>query len=355
MRLMQLCATLLLLALAPCALGEEAEIAITVPDAYAQDGTLAVYSLSRRDFADVVQPEWFNAGRVVGKKNLSKRGRVDCYTFEDEDELTVSGEEDGYVYYVAQEGAKQTVYDGATDWIPARERSVNMEQLALDVYWGYMENPNGGETVREALAFVTLAQAQERVEALLDSLGVVGYACVWALDVDAQTALALNTQRNERIETGRLYTTELYDFAGLTERDEGYALVYRARVDGVETCEYYMQLTAFVSGDGLRSFSLSAPYSLGNVIKTPDALLTAQEAASFLPASAKKSRLPDVANKLQNVTQAELIYALNPKAKGERLQLLPAWKLYFDVTGWSEKAVAYVSAVDGDVLDAPWM
>ena len=356
MRLRRLCAAATLaLCLPACALCEATEIDITVPDAYAQNGTLPVYALSRRDFADVVRPEWFDESGVVGKENLSKRGRYDYYTFADEDELSVSGEKDGTVYYVAKEGAAQVAYDdGSTALYPANERAANAHNLAMDVYWGYMDDPLGGVPASEALAHVSLAEARSQVEELLDRLGVTGYECAWAYGANRETIRLLNEQRNARIASGRLSTDSIYDFSELSEWDEGYALVYRARVDGVEVWASFMELRAFVSGEGVRVFSLSAPYAIGDVVATPDALLSPQEAAAFLPESARRSRISGVEKRMGEVTSASLIYALDPQAREARLRLLPAWALRFPVAGWPEEAVAYVSAVDGEVLDAPW-
>lgn len=335
--------------------GGATEIEVTVPDAFVQSGTLPVYELIKRDFADVVQPEWFDGSGVVKKENLSKRGRYDHYTFADEDELSVSGEKDGYIYYAAKEGMAQTVYDdGSITRYPANERTVQAENLAMDVFWGYMDDPTGGAPVCEELAFVTLDGAYACVEDMLDKLGVTGYECIWVLGLDAEAIRTLNAQRNTRIETGRLYTSEIYDFGALTERDEGYALVYRARVDGVETWGSFMDLRAFVSGDGLRSFSLSAPYALGDIIMRPDGLITPQEAVALLPASVRKSRVPSLEQQMGAVTRAELIYSFDPQARGSELRLLPAWRLHLLFADHEEEGIAYVSAVDGTVLDAPW-
>ena len=89
----------------------------------------------------------------------------------------------------------------------------------MDVFWGYMDDPTGGAPVCEELAFVTLDGARACVEDMLDKLGVTGYECIWVLGLDAEAIRALNAQRNTRIETGRLYTSEIYDFDALTERD----------------------------------------------------------------------------------------------------------------------------------------
>ena len=348
-------AAALALCLPVCGLCEAGGIDVIVPDAYAQSGTLPVYALAKRDFADIVQPEWFNASGIVRKENLSRRGRYDHYVFADEDELSVSAEKDGALYYVAKEGVTQVAYDdGSSALVPANERAANIENLAMDVYWGMMEDPHEGDTVPEKLSCVTFEVARSRVENLLDDLGVTGYACEWAYGADRQTILSLNAQRDARIASGRLSTTDIYDFSGLGERDEGYALVYRMRVDGVKTAGFCMELRAFVSGDGVRLLSLSAPYALGDVLLTPEALLSPQEAAAFLPDSARRSRLKGIEESLGEVTRAELLYALDPQAKGEKLRLLPAWELRFLVAGWPEEATAYVSAVDGAVLDAPW-
>ena len=356
MRLKGLCAAATLALFLPaCALCEATGIDIAVPDAYAQNGTMPVYALTRRDFADVVQPEWFDESGVVGKENLSRRGRYDHYTFADEDELSVSGEKDGSVYFVAKEGMAQVVYDdGSTALFPANERAANAHNLAMDVYWGTMDDPLGGAPACEELAHVSLAEARSQAEGLLNKLGVTGYECVWAYGADERTIRLLNEQRNARIASGRLSTDDLYDFAGLSEWDEGYELVYRARIGGVEVWASFMELRAFVSGEGVRVFSLSAPYALGGVVTTPDKLLSAQEAAAFLPDSARRSRISGVEKQMGEVTRASLIYALDPQARGEKLRLLPAWALCFTVAGWPEEAVAYVSAVDGAVLDAPW-
>ena len=355
MRLKKLWIALSLTLILPaCALCEATEIEIIVPDAYAQSGTLPVYAMTRRDFADVVQPEWFNESGVVKKVNLSKRGRYDCYTFTDEDELSVSGEKDGYIYYVGIEGERQIVYDdGTTQNVPAHERSADVENLAMDVYWGYADDPYDGMPLRDMLAHVTLADAQANVERMLDRLGIEGYECTWAFSMDTDTILALNAQRNERIASGRLSTTDVYDFAGLSVQDEGYALIYRARVDGVETSGNFMELRAFVNGHGLRVFSLSAPYALGEIVNMPDSLITLQEAIESMLGSVRKSRHGSEED-MGNVTRAELIYSLDPLAKGKKLQLLPAWRLCFPIPRADIEVFAYVSAVDGAVLDAPW-
>lgn len=312
-------------------------------------GTLPVYGITAANYLDVMRPELITSADIA-KEEASDGGR--SFTFVDDDLLSVSGES---IFFYAYDGTEEIIYENeagsavvntvAKDEVP--------EYLADLASWEYFEAEDGwGYAQAEAaadLSAVTLAQAKTKLEELTGRLDIRNAEMVYARAMDMESARALSDARNAMIEAGAWLNSNPYDLSGMTERDEGYVLVYKARIDGVPAEDEYMRIFAYVTVDGIRHLSLYAPFVLGDVTAEPDALISVEDALARAVQEAKKSWIPELADGLTNALCAELIYAVK-----DRNRLIPAWRFY---VGNSKEGVFSVdiSAVDGALLKAPWM
>ena len=125
----------------------------------------------------------------------------------------------------------------------------------------------------------------------------------------------------------------------------------RGAVDGVPTDEAALYVSAYVTMEGVRSLTLSAPFTLGDAGDAVS-LIPPEEALAYAVRAAQKSWLPELAPVIGAAPRVELIYAVRDKAR-----LVPAWQVItFEEADDAQWPVAViVSALDGTVLSAPWM
>lgn len=324
-------------------------MAVLTPEGY--DGALPEYALTTVSFLDALRPELITSAKIAKEEGADG---WKSYSFEDDDCLDV-GEE--YVGFYAYEGMEEILYE--TDEGPqtqTRPRSELPEYLYSLSSWerfiteeaGCYEQP--GETAE--LAALTLEDAQAKLEALLTELGVEDAEPAYVCAVDTAYATALSDKRNAEIAAGKRMSENPYDIASMTERDEGYLLVYKGAVDGVPVSSEYMEISAFVNADGIRHLSLRAPFKRGEAGKTVSCI-GAEEALAAVVQAAGKSWMPEMAERFEKAMRAELAYSVR-----DRKRLVPAWHIYtLDAEegedAWTAEAV--VSAEDGRVLSAPWM
>lgn len=320
-----------------------------VPEGFT--GVLPVYAVSQRDFQDTVKPEDFTFARLLETKTY--------------DESVAYYLEGGAVLTVARDRIDLSVYDGTQEMIfqtaDGEPHSVTVPRdavteylcgLAARVYYdqgGFTAYAVALET--KDLPLLTLADAQSELTALLARLGVSGAQTVYAFAMDAETAKALSDARNAEIAAGEYPGLSPYDLSAMTENDEGYLLVARGAVDGVPTDEAALYVSAYVTVEGVRSLTLSAPFTLeaaGDAVP----LIAPEEALAYAVRAVQKSWLPELAPEIGAAPRVELVYAVRDKAR-----LMPAWQVLafegIDDAQWPVAVV--VSALDGTVLSAPWM
>lgn len=323
---------------------------VITPEGFA--GTLPVYGVTAANHLDAMRPEWITDADIA-REDASGGGRS-C-TFVDDDILSVSRES---VFFYAYDGTEEIAFESAEDGRAAVEtisRDEIPEYLASLASWEAFEADEGfgyvqAETAAD-LSLVTLAQAEARLEELLEHLGIRDAEAVYVRAVDMDSARALSDRRNAMIEAGEWPNSNPYDLSGMTGRDEGYALIYKARVGGVPAADEYMEVFAYVTADGIRHLSLRAPFVLGDVERTPEALIPVEDALARAVQEAKKSWIPELADDLTDALRAELIYAVKDKSR-----LIPAWRFYArDSENGDCLFSVDISAVDGALLKAPWL
>lgn len=322
---------------------------VLTPEGY--DGKLSEYELAEADLLSALRPEMITGAKIAGEQ--SGDGWTN-YTFEDDDMMQVSRE---CAYFYAYEGVEEITYETEkgpqTESIPHEELP---EYLCTLASWERFI----GETVScyerpgeaASLAALSLADAKTKLEELLVRLGIADAENTYACAVDKSYAEPLCEKRNAQIAAGELLNNNPYDLSGMTERDEGYYLVYRATVDGVPVSEEYMEISAFVNADGIRHLSLRAPYKRGEAGKTVTCI-SAEDALAAVVQAAGKSWIPELTGWFEKAMRAELAYSVYGANK-----LAPTWHIYaLDSKGGEDTwvAEAVVSAEDGRVLDAPWM
>ncbi|HIT68446.1 MAG TPA: hypothetical protein IAC36_00895 [Candidatus Aphodomonas merdavium] len=304
-------------------------------------GQATVYAVEARDWLSTVQPEWFNqSGATLEEQGINNR-----YTFRDEDCLLLYP---GNLWYYAYEGTETFEYEiqngeKYVEELPRNETPQQIFDLLSDVrFRGGAENPV------PQLATLTLEQAESAAQALLTKLGVEDAVCTWRYGADAAAINALNEARNEQITSGALLNCNPW-LDPFTDQDEGYYLRYAAVIDGIEAGEEYFTASLFVNKDGVRSASITAPFRQGEALSTAT-LLPAKDALQDAIDAAKQSWLPELADNIAHAECITLTYSVKDQAK-----LLPAWRISATDTVKGSSFDVIVSAIDGAVLNAPWM
>ena len=315
--------------------------AVPVNTPEGDSGQATVYAVEARDWLSTVQPEWFNqSGATLEEQGINNR-----YTFRDEDCLLLYP---GNLWYYAYEGTETFEYEiqngeKYVEELPRNETPQQIFDLLSDVHFrGGAENPV------PQLATLTLEQAESAAQALLTKLGVEDAVCTWRYGADAAAINALNEARNEQITSGALLNCNPW-LDPFTDQDEGYYLRYAAVIDGIEAGEEYFTASLFVNKDGVRSASITAPFRQGEALSTAT-LLPAKDALQDAIDAAKQSWLPELADNIAHAECITLTYSVKDQAK-----LLPAWCISATDTVKGSSFDVIVSAIDGAVLNAPWM
>ena len=320
-----------------------------VPEGFA--GALPVVAVAQRDFRDTVKPEDFTFARLLETKTY--------------DESMTYYLEGGVVLTVAQDRIDLSAYDGTQEMrfqtadgetksvtVPRDAVTEYLYGLAARVYYDQSRNSAYADAPQaDDLPLLTLPDAQSELSALLDRLGVAGAQTVYDFAMDMETARALSDARNAEIAAGAYPGFDPYDLSGMTERDEGFLLVARGAVDGVPADEAYLYVSAYVTVDGVRALTMSAPFTTGEAGE-PQTLITPGEALAYAVREAEKSWMPELVPDIGAAPRVELIYAVRDKAR-----LVPAWQVlaFEEIDGAQWPVTVVVSALDGSVLRAPWL
>lgn len=320
-----------------------------VPEGFA--GALPVVAVAQRDFRDTVKPEDFTFARLLETKTYDESV---AYWIEGGAVLTVAQDRiDLSAYDGTQEVRFQTA-DGETKSVTVPRDAVTeyLYGLAARVYYDQSRNSAYADVLQaDDLPLLTLTDAQSELSALLDRLGVAGAQTVYAFAMDMETARALSDARNAEIAAGAYPGFDPYDLSGMTERDEGFLLVARGAVDGVPADEAYLYVSAYVTVDGVRALTMSAPFTTGEAGE-PQTLIAPGEALAYAVREAEKSWMPELVPDIGAAPRVELIYAVRDKAR-----LVPAWQVlaFEEIDGAQWPVTVVVSALDGSVLRAPWL
>ena len=330
--------------LSPAAL---AELEMVVPDAYTQTGTLPVYLATARDFSQNLRPEVFNQSGIVSRNEWS-------IVYSDEAVLSWAPEALFYNEYSGTFNAN--LGTGAEpDYIPRSALSKEIADLASWAITGWPGDGTVYSLEKTTLTAITLDEAKEKLETLLDQLGVTGYTCDYALDMSVERILTLGSEWNTMIVSGEIFTNlPPVDFNQAKEADEGFYLSYHKTGDGRNQGNGdIFSVYAYVTTRGVVDVSIRDMYVPGEVYDTPETLVRPEHVLTRLPGEIAASRFP---GKLVSVSSIQLSYApMRASSKADGMILSPIWLIIYQdessVTSgyncWAE-----FDAVDGKLLNA---
>ena len=338
----------------PVAIQQDGYEIVTGP-AYQETGTTPVYKAAETNFLKRVDPAWFNAGEVTDRPYDGR------YVFADHAELDLSPETISYTEYT------DTLYDYNTRerqyenpnvepmMLPRPALSYDIAAMAGDVYFGYGYVKDQNITLdKTELAQITLAQAQSQAEALIEKLGLKGYACAYALDMSLERIEALGDKRCEFWFGGDWPASNgpRSDYSQATEADEGYFLIYT--LEGIDhLSDGRHQISLFINARGIVSANIVNWYDRGEALYTPDSLITPQKAVERLYEEIAHARYGDTVRRVQRVALTYSAVRADNKADG--MVLVPVWQVAYlegehdgdDYCGWAE-----FNAVNGALIDA---
>lgn len=319
---------------------------LILPETFKETGSLPVYAARLRDFGEVVDPALFNQSGIA----LESENRV---VFQDEAVLDWSREA---LYYNEYRGSYETRHQSEGRIIshpsPRPTLAHAAARLAGMVHSGWPEAGHwqGVALEKTALAQITLKEAQAILENRLAALEVSGYSLAYALDMDQARIAQLGKIYNRlRVEHPYWDGPEMdYTMAGPAE--EGYYLHYW---NGVTTDEQSFGVYAYVTSRGIVSLVVRDLLTRGEVLETPETLLTAAEAIARLPGEIANSRFSGI--KLKQVQRAELTYSIRRRPDGSMV-LTPAWHItYKNTEDPAHSDYAIFDAVDGRLLNARFL
>lgn len=319
---------------------------VVTPDGF--DGTLPVYAVTAADWRSVVEPEWFDASGIAESEHLEW---VDTYRFEDGGKLEIDG--DGNIRFEKLDGVETITYpDGETFEREKQAMSSYIANLAFGVYNGaaYFSDVQTAAQPTATSKRVSLKEAQTHAQALLVRLGLEGLTPVWTYTMDTERIQTLGEARNAKIASGELLNVNPRDVSGVTEADEGVALVYMARVAGVPVDDVsYMRALVFVGSEGVEHVTIWAPFVLGSVEGEPQALITADQAFTMAVEDADNCWIEEMGDIVRQAYRIELMYMVREQAR-----LVPVWCVA--AVDYQQSPVqVMVSATDGEIIQAPWM
>ena len=199
-----------------------AEMEVFVPEAYTQTGTMPIYRAAARDFGADIRPELFNQSGIVLRDDWH-------VVFADEAILDWAPEALFYNEYSGTFDANErSNFAGGKkpsepSIIPPRALSSAISGLASWASFGWPGSGTVYEMEKTALTQITLEQAQQTLETLLDQMQLTGYVCDYALDMSLERIAALGSDMNAQIAAGS-YSTNIppCDFDAATTADEGF-------------------------------------------------------------------------------------------------------------------------------------
>lgn len=337
---------------------------IVMPEIYRQTGTMPVYRAVKRDFGKGPDPALFNQS---GIKKQSKHEIVFC------DEATL-GLDPAALYYSENKGffdcnavereRNRQLWDAQTlekelpvSMIPLPAASSRIASLASWAYFGFPGTGEVFEPEKDALTHLTLKEAEQTLDALLQKLGVSGYRPYRWLDMSVERIHTLGAKLNQAIETGKLGTNiPPFDYATAQDADEGFYLRYaRPGLERENGGGSSFQVTAYVTRRGVVDLDLNDPYIQGEVYDTPKKLIDVQIALDALPKAIAASRN---AHKVVSIEKAELCYALlRAPNKKDGMVFSPVWAITYQdeesrAAGNAYSSWAEFSALDGKLVDA---
>jgi len=324
------------------------EYEVIVPEEYRINHTLPVYTAVAYDFT-AVDPTLFSQAEITEQTK-------DGYWFSDGSMLDLAPEALFYHEYDGMFAYRQILENGTEiePYIgPKRALSDAIASLASWSQHGFPGTHQVYTLDKTELTRITLTQAQQTFEALLNKLNLQGYVCDYALDMSVERIHALGSLMNEAIENGSMFTNgPIYDYSAVGTELEGFYLSYHpaGMSDGGDD---RFSAYAYVTERGIVSADLRCQYARGDVLTTPEAFVTAEEMVKALPGLVAASRYPDTVEKVLRVS---LGYAPMHSAESETGYVIsPVWMVTYQDSGAAKQGYtcwAEFDAVTGRLVDA---
>lgn len=326
---------------------------ISVPAEYTANGTLPVYEAKARDFSKGLDYTWFNQSGVT-KETLDPRHIGGMVDFNDGGHLDWSSYTFFYDTYDGTYEATSQLGGGATytETLPKRAMASEVSSIASWMVFGFPGTHEVYSLERTQLTNISLDEAKEKAETLMQQLGMTGYTCTTALDMSLERIREMGSLLNEQIDNGKLSTNNFrYDYNTATLADEGYHLRYhKFGTEGDIAGEFGAMF--YVTADGIKSINLRDAYEQGDIVRIPASLVGAETVASALPAEIADSRYPE---ELKQINRATLTWMPVRADKGDGMVMTPVWVLSYLTTESQQQGYecwAVFDAIDGTLLDA---
>ncbi|MBE5787144.1 MAG: DUF4179 domain-containing protein [Clostridiales bacterium] len=329
---------------------------VNAPQAYEQTGTLPIYQAIPRSFQGKLDYAWFNQSGIVKEEENARRigGMVD---------YADGGHLEWYeqsIYYTVHDGtyeAVSEVFEGGTvrtvtETLPKGSMAVQAASIASWMTFGFPGTDQIYTLEKTELTHITLEEAKEKAESLLDKLGLEGYTCTAALDMGQHRIREMGNELNHQMDIGNLGGNAFrYDYSNVSVRDEGYYLKYhKLGADG--DLAGLFQATFYITAEGVQMINLNDQYAQGGIVDTPEKLLDADTVCEKLPEEMAKSRHPET---LVEIQRASLTWMPMRADQGSDMIFSPVWMITYvsdegeaeGYTGW-----AAFDAVTGKLVDA---
>ena len=328
---------------------------ILVPPSYQETGTMPVYQAIETNFMTSVQPEWFNQSGMAKEERAKKSVRM---IFNDHAELSFDAGSIFYAEYMDEmfDYNWRERENGNPDieamMLPKRALSQDITYMASMIHTGNADFTKGVSFEHDKLTHLSLEDAEHTAEALFEKLGLQGYELAWKLDMSLERIRTLGDAYNRFWFEGEGYSNApRQDYSAATAEDEGYFLVYTPLgVDHVSDGRH--QITLFVSSRGIVYANIVSTYNRGEIVYTPEKLISPEEAVTRLYAEAVKSR-DDI--KVSSIERVALTYvAIRAENKQDGMVFAPVWQVLFKNEGRGEEYTSWAefNAINGTLVDA---
>ncbi|MBN1777819.1 MAG: DUF4179 domain-containing protein [Clostridiales bacterium] len=322
------------------------DVELIVPEEYTETGTLPVYNAITRDFGENLQPELFNQSGVAQTDGT-------LIIFNDEAQLNWSPETLFYGEYKGTYNGNYRKPEREPMILALKTLSNAASDLAGHAYNNWPDEGACWEGVtleKTTLAGITLDSAKAKLEALLETLNVEGYTCDYALDMDIERIRSMGETWNRILEENQ-WNSAVLDYSLAAEENEGFYLHY---TNGVKSDGNRFDIYAYVTQKGIAYLQLRDLYIRGDVVSTPETLVSPESVMAALPVEMTDSRFSDMT--LDHIVSIELTYAPARAAdKTDGMVFTPAWYvIYRDNEGaeYDYDSYAIFNAVDGAMLYA---
>ena len=240
------------------------------------------------------------------------------------------------------------------------EEKTPVQAIAEDLMWLVVSDEYDTEFVPDLkeLSGITLEEAQQQAEALLSRLGLDcnRYTCTYGLDMSLNRIrrLAARCKNRNRHNGATMVIPGLdeYDFDAIPETEEGYYLVYRPEEIDTENCTENFGAVFYVNSRGIAYIRIKNEYDLGEVVYTPEKLISADDAVRRTVQEIKHFQ-DGASTEIVAVKKAELNYVpVRADDKAEGMVFVPAWTVVYTGAEEDSESYAVFNAIDGSLIDA---